>query len=460
MMLAAALPQPAAGEPPELVEVPAGEHGLTLYSEKLSVTPHPDQQMVYLLFSGGVTVVGEDFKMSADLVEMGVDNSEALEGMERVLPSSSKDIEYLVREPSQALAEMETGLEEMKSRLAEMESELMLPEGRLPQSSLRRVGARGNVIVEAKGVELTTSELISNDGGITWATTGRSQLSYTYGQESRAKLSADYARLKQLSTTERVAQAYGNVSGSIEDQRIKNPVEFEAQNCVIDIRDVHKVKLTISEGLSVRSGNLELCCGLLTADLSAGDDEGRPTVLEAAGSPQVKYGESDLMLTADKISIEIPANKKKTSRRGTGQSSFAAVIEASGGVQAAVDHDLLAKTSGIKSPGEDKPQAEDESAEQLWSVIIEVDGPTKARLNLDELQPDDSYDSDQAPIPVLELGAQLIADELRAEVELRDEVLEGTLTATGEPQLTYGNSSYVGQTITVSWQQLAGEETE
>jgi hypothetical protein len=121
-----------------------------------------------------VTASGAGFRLSADVVEVDVDAGEILKEQGFELPQVPEDVEYIVREPGRTIAEMG--------------SELKLPQAEFTESSLRRVGAAGAVRVEnSDGVVLTTTELISTDGGRAWAATGRSRLWRDDGEATTPK---------------------------------------------------------------------------------------------------------------------------------------------------------------------------------------------------------------------------------------------------------------------------------
>jgi len=341
LLLAGGLLLPAATDPPAPVEVLATERHLTLRSEALSITP--SLQVVYLRFSKGVTVTSEGFQLSADVVELDINPGEVLQDQGLMLPKVPEDIEHIVREPGQTIAEMAYELE--------------LPQARFTPSSLRRVGAQGGVRVEsAEGVVLTTNELISTDGGRAWAAISRSQLWRDDAEGNHAELSADYLLLDSLAGR---ALARGNIEGVVA-QTGYSAVTFTAQSCEMDLAEQ---TLHISEGLEARFRNLNLCCGSLYADL----EENK---LYASDTPHLLDAENGISLDATRIEADISAQT--------------AVAEG-----------------------------------DVW-------------IN--------------DPVPHANLSAGRIDADLRAKV----------YTATGSPELRYGDSLYSGQTITIS---LRGEQT-
>lgn len=357
----------AAADPPATEQPILEQPRMTIRGSALRILP--GEELSYLRFSGGVTAEGEWFTLTADVAELDVLNT-ALAGFRDIeLPSQARDPQRIVRDPGQTIAEM---LRELK-----------LPRMRLAESQLQRIGAAGGVslVMQRPGaaiLTLTTDSLISIDGGKTWAVEQRSRFSYRDpGGGVAGGLVADY--LVYDDTTRR-ALARGNVSGeAFWDEG--TPVSFEAQRCEMDLT---AQVLTISEGLLVRAGSLEMCCGVLSADLDA-------RVLQASGAPRLVDHERGLELTAQTIDVALAAD-------GGEADQGRVVINARGGVTASLDTARL--------------QAADTAAPPAESA-----GPLR-----------------------------LTAAELRADLA------ERTITATGEPLLTYGDSSYRGQVITLRWE--------
>jgi hypothetical protein len=354
----------AAADPPPAKQPAAEEPRMTIRGSTLRILP--DGDFSYLRFSGGVTAEGEWFTLTADVAELDVLNTQ-LAGLRDIeLPPQARDPQRIVRDPGQTIAEMFGEMELQKKRLA--------------GSELQRIGAAGGVslVMQRPGaatLTLTTDSLISLDGGKTWAVEQRSRLSYrdpAAGVEGA--LIADYLVYDDDGNH---ALARGNISG---DARWDDsaPVSFEAQRCEMDLT---ARLLTISEGLLVRSGSLEMCCGVLSADLDA-------RLLQASGAPRLVDRERGLELTAQTIDIELAADDASEDQDG-------ALITARGGVTASLDAAQLSAEDGVARAA----------------------GPI--RLN---------------------------AAELRADRAAR------TMTATGEPLLTWGDSSYRGQVITLRWE--------
>jgi len=355
----------AAADPP-VAEQPATEQPrMTIRGSALRILP--GEELSYLRFSGGVTAEGEWFTLTAEVAELDVLNT-ALAGFRDIeLPAEARDPERIVRDPGQTIAEM--------SR------EMQLPRMRLAESQLQRIGAAGGVSLVmqrpgAAAITLTTDSLISIDGGKSWAVEQRSRLSYrdpAGGVEGA--LDADYLVYDDAT---RRALARGDIRGeALWDDGA--PVSFEAQRCEMDLETQ---RLAISEGLLLRSGSIEMCCGVLSADLDA-------RLLQASGAPRLVDGERGLELTAQTIDVELAA-------QNAGEDQDGALITARGGVTATVDAARLAAGDGASA-------------------------------------------DPAAPL-------RLTAAELRADLAAR------TLTATGEPLLSYGDSSYRGQLITLRWE--------
>jgi hypothetical protein len=193
LLVAGGLLLPSATDPPQPAELPPPAHHLTIRSESLTITPN--NPLVFLSFSRGVTAASRDFQLSADLVELEVDAGELLQNQSFELPDVPRDTEHIVRDPGKTIAEMGYELE--------------LPNAQFKESSLRRVRAAGSVRVESEeGIVLTTEELISTDGGRAWGANGRSQLWRDDAEGNHAEMSADYLLFDSLASR---ALARGNI---------------------------------------------------------------------------------------------------------------------------------------------------------------------------------------------------------------------------------------------------------
>lgn len=359
LLLIGALPLLAASEPPAPVGLPAGERSLTVHSEALDITP--GQAVVYLRFSKGVTVSSEQFQLTADVVEVDVDSGQILSGQDAKLPKVPADVKYIVREPGKVISEMA--------------SELDLPKAQFSQSSLRRVGAAGNVRVEnGEGVALTTSDLISTDGGRAWAASGRSSLTRDDGAGNHAEMSADYLL---LDTQANRALARGNISGRVE-QPDYQAVVFEAESCEMDL---DAQALHIRDGFHAEFGDLQLNCQTLFADL-------KQQVLYASDGPHLEDSATGLVLDADRVELHLAQRTALAQGQVRVEDSGRGIKLTSGRIEADLQsmvytasnqpvllyHDSSYTGTQITfTLGEDK-------------TVIEVEGPQHAHINVEELQ--------------------------------------------------------------------------
>jgi lipopolysaccharide assembly outer membrane protein LptD (OstA) len=360
-LLAGALPLLAADEPPAPDEVPPSERSLTLRSEALSITP--GQAVAYLRFSKGVTVSGEGFQLTADVVELDVNAGEVLQGL--VVPQVPEDVEYIVREPGKTIADMG--------------AELELPQAQFSQSNLRRVGAAGNVRVKnGEGVALTTAELISTDGGRAWAATGRSRLTRDDGAGNHAEMSADYLLLDSKANR---ALARGNIDGLVQQSGYQ-PVRFEAQSCEIDLA---KQTLHVRDGFQAEFDELRLNCQTLFADLEK-------QVLYASDSPHLEGTGNDgadsvTVLDADRLELHL------ADRTALAQ-GHVRVVDRRGGIELTAgkieaDLEAMAYTASIQ------PELHYQDSSYTGTLItltrkdkqtvIVVEGPQHAHINVEEL---------------------------------------------------------------------------
>jgi len=362
LLLAGGLLLPAATDPPEPLELPETERQLTLESESLSIKP--SRENIYLLFSGEVTVTGEDYHMSADVVELDINPDDVLKNKGFSLPKMPEDTEHIVQEPSEAIAEMGY--------------ELQLPNAQFSESSLRRVAAAGNVRVESEeGVMLTTEELISTDGGRSWASTSRSRLSRDDADGNHAEVAADYLLLDVESNR---ALARGNIEGSVvqvADDGGNSEVTFNAQSCEYNLEEK---SLSIREGLEAHMGSLSLCCGTLLADLEN-------NLLYASDTPHLLDSENGVSLDAYRLEANIT---KKTARaEGDVWISYplrSATLSA-GRVDANLEQRIYTATGSPELHYGDTTYTGQQIKITLDGdkTVIEVEGPQYARINVEEL---------------------------------------------------------------------------
>jgi lipopolysaccharide export system protein LptA len=348
-----------AAEPPPRVELPAKppQRNFTVKSQTLHV--RPGTSSTYFEFGGGVLVSGADFSLSADIVELDIESREVTSGEAFKLPKLGRAEERAVEDPGKAAAEMAR--------------ELKLPDARFSTRALKRLGASGNVSVSAKGITLSTSGLVSTDGGRSWATTGRCRVN------RRDPVSGDVYSMEAdtvvYDTQTQRALARGAIVGKFSLGR-NPPVEVHAEHCELDLA---KTTLTVSGGLKASFGELQLRCDKLGADL-------KQQTIHASGAPHLEHGSYQVRMDADGLTVNLQTQRVhaqggvKLYDDARGISVLAGELEA----------DLPGKT--LVATGSPSAQYQGSTfsgtkitvRQEAGKTVIEAEGPQQARIDISE----------------------------------------------------------------------------
>lgn len=269
----------AGAAPPEITPPPKSERTIQISSSGLRITP--GTETVYLQFTENVQVSAEDFELSADFVEVDVRPEDASNLTVFELPEVGEP-EHLTRDPG--------------ARIREMAQSIEVPRAQFSAGSLERFGAKGNVRVAdaASSSVLTTDELVSTDGGVTWAAEGRSTLTRDPAGSQKQVVSADYLL---FDTGSAVAVAWGSITGTIIDE--SGSADVKATRMEVDLK---RQQLAASGGIIINYGNFSLACGTLNVELA----EGTAT---AGEDPVLVEAESGARLAAGELSVERSAGK-------------------------------------------------------------------------------------------------------------------------------------------------------
>ena len=349
----------AAAEPMPIPQLPPpSARTFTLQSTALTI--RPGQDTTYLVFSGGVSVTGKDFTLSADTVEVDVTSSIAMGGQGFKLPKKPESSERVVRDPGRAAAEMARELE--------------LPSANLTASAIKRVGAAGHVEVHGSGLKLSTGELVSTDGGRSWSAAGRSTISGSQAKTQQSyRLEAD--DLLFDTQTER-AVARGNISGSF-TRADDPPISVTAQRCELDLASQ---QLTASEGLTVTYGGVTLSCGDLSADFKA-------STLSASSSPRLTDTDNGLMLSATELSADLAAQQVNASGAIDLVSTAHGISLTAGQVSVNLKTKVLVASNAplVRYRGSTYSGETITISDVDGKTVIEVTGEQQAHLDLDDL---------------------------------------------------------------------------
>jgi hypothetical protein len=264
---------------PEISPPPERERTIQISSSGLRIAP--GTETVYLQFTGDVQVTAEDFELSADYVEVDVRPEDASNLTAFELPQVGEP-EHLTRDPG--------------ARIRDMAQSIEVPRAQFSAGSLERFGAKGSVRVadvESSSI-LTTDELVSTDGGITWAAEGRSTLSRDPAGSQSQVVSADYLL---FDTGSAVAVAWGNIIGTITDDA--GSADVRASRMEVDLG---QQRIAASGGIIINYGNFSLTCGTLEIGLAAG-------TATASEEPVLVESTSGARLAADELSVERDAGR-------------------------------------------------------------------------------------------------------------------------------------------------------
>lgn len=349
----------ASEPPPQIVLPPNPSRNYTVVGQALTI--RPGTQTTYLRFSSGVSVKGTDFTLNADVVELDIEASEMTSGEALHLPKVENVKERVIQDPGKVTAEMAR--------------ELKLPDARFSASAIKRVGASGNVRVSAKGMSLSTSGLVSRDGGRSWATVGRCSIVRTDPVSGdKYELAAENV---VYDTQSQRALAKGKVTGRF-GMKDREPVEVQAEQCELDLE---KGALSVKGPLHVQQGDLALECGSLEANL-------KQQTIDAGENPHLGQAINGLTLDASKLSVNLKHQTVVATGKITLTDSKRGVSLTAGKLEA----DLRAKSyiatgnpvviyGGSTFKGETITVHQDGQ-----KTVVEVKGEQNAHIDIDEVQ--------------------------------------------------------------------------
>ncbi|MCH7472258.1 hypothetical protein IIA79_04830 [bacterium] len=350
-------------DPPEPVEPPAAERTFSVRGAALTI--QPGEETTYLRFSDGVTCSAQDFTLSADVVELRMLTGGATGGQALKLPKVAEPRENVVRDPGRIAAEMARELE--------------LPEARFSRSAIQHIAATGSVTVQARGVTFTTPELISTDGGRSWAALGRSTLAYSNkDNDEEYQLSAGH--LLYDTESQRVL-ARGAIEGSFRHGG-DPPIHMEAERMEMDVA---QSKLAVQGYLLLHYKTLVLVCGAPT-----GAEQGQAPLADGARPPAEGAG-LNAQLSSDSSSVSVSVDLLEQVVHAQGgvflQDSELGITLSAG--------ELIVDLRGMVLEASDGPELTYRGSvfkgtaitirQEEQKTVIEVEGPQSARLNLETL---------------------------------------------------------------------------
>lgn len=366
VLLASAAMLLAAADPPtgdgQLADETPFERTYTIRGNSLTI--HPSEEVSYLKFAGGVTVDGDSFALSADVVELDVLSGSVTGGQSLKLPKAPLTVERAVSDPGQTAAAMAR--------------ELKLPKAQalFTTSAVLRVGAAGSVVIRTPQVNVTAGELVSMDGGRSWATNGRSVAEYdNQAAGEYYRLAADYL-IYDRESERGVARGAIFARMAFGDDP---PIEVEAERCEFDIGTS---QFSVSEGLVARQGTLSLRCGAMTAHLDQ-------RTLLAEDTPQLTYAGDGWDVVLEAVSINVDLNAQLASAEGPTQLTelhHGMTLTAESMTVELTDRSLTASGNPVARYRDSIYRGERIIARQDGErIVIEVEGPQSAHFNLDDL---------------------------------------------------------------------------
>lgn len=353
----------ARSTPPEVEEPETSPpRNLTIYGDSLSITPGETHS--HLRFAGGVRCINNDMELNADVLELDLQTTEVTGGTELKLPQSEVGEESVVKDPGAVVRSMA--------------AEMKVPSARFKASAIQRVGATGKVRVKVRskgsGIDLATEDLVSTDGGSTWAASGRSTISSCDDKGNCYEVSADHILYDMASQK---ALARGAIDGQYTGGNAE-PVLISAERVELNLA---KSVISASEYLNVTYHGYTMCCGSLKADIK--DQE-----VSAGNNPMLQQPELGLAATAAGIEIDL----KTKILKATGGIS---VTDKKRGIELTADK-LTAYLDEDRLVATGKPHLTQGSStfdgekivvsRQDGKTVVEVDGPQHAKLNVDELK--------------------------------------------------------------------------
>lgn len=265
LLLPASTPRPTIPPPIKPAEVQ-----YTITGGSLEILSHPDYRE--FRYENGVTFSGEGIELNASQLVVYLDYGN-LEGRE-VIKLPKPDPGELERDPSGAAAELAR--------------EIYMPSPELKPEMVKLIEASGGVSVQAGSIHLYAVSLISSDGGQTWRAQGRASVSAKNAEDGGSmQLSANEL---VYNITSQAGQAHGKIVSefTIPGQPV---VKLNAEQLSFDSL---KQQLTASGQLRAASGELTMCCGTLTADIST-------QRITATDNPRLGHTGRGLTLTAREL---------------------------------------------------------------------------------------------------------------------------------------------------------------
>ncbi|MCC7479091.1 hypothetical protein IT575_11615 [bacterium] len=371
-----------AAKPPEISPPAPQERAYRVKGVGLSIRPFKDT--TYLKFESGVSVSGEGFSLSAGVVELEIASGAFATVEDLKLPEGGLSKEELGRDPGEVAQRMSRELE--------------LPQASFNRSAIKRLSASGGVRVTTPEVTLSTDALLSIDGGQSWSTSGRAQLSRSSGSGARAEnysLAADHLL---YDTQGKRAAAEGNIEASFK-RGGQDPVRLSAEKLELHIE---QGRLKVSGGLKASYGQISLVCREMEALLEE-------ATLRADGA---KPGEPGPLLTDAQRGLSLQA----------------------GEITVDLDDETVEAVGGVKL---------DDSTRRISLEASRIEGSLKKQTFLLSGKVS-AHDSGHD----LALTAERISADIAA----------GSYEASGGPVVRQGESTFTGERITVTQEKVPGQK--
>jgi len=260
--------------------------------------------------------------------------------------------------------------------IAEMTSEMRLPGAKIQDSSLKRVGAGGGVVVTVDSIRLETEQLVSTDGGVTWSTESRSTLTAIDPKTGiGSEIAADYL-LYDIDSGRMLAR------GNIISRRIgpgKESLNAESQRFELDLNDG---TLLASEGLKLFSGDYQMCCGRISADLES-------NTVVITDTPHLADNATGRSLDAETIESDLQGTRVTARGNVQFKDPLNSLSIDAGEVAADLESGVITATGKPVVRYRDSVMQGEAITVTIGPddlVTVEITGPQSARLNLDELE--------------------------------------------------------------------------
>ncbi len=215
---------------------------------------------------------------------------------------------------------------------------------------------------------------MSTDGGRSWAASGRSTLSSSDDAGNRYTVTADNILYDMPAGR---ALARGNISGEYAGGEAGEPVKLSAERVELDIA---RSLISASEFLEISYRGYRLCCGSLTADIAAQQ-------VSAGDNPQLLEQESGLNATAARIDLDLETLQLHATGGIRVEDPRRGIELTAGELSADLENNrMVASGSPHLQQGDSTFDGERITVfEEDGKTVIEVDGPQRARLDVDEL---------------------------------------------------------------------------